>query len=499
MGTSVHEFNTPGDSKALFEMGERLWARSAQVPAGRNKAFRPYNRAQGSLLPPSLEGWLPQEHVAGFILEAVDELLDLSELYASYQEPDGAPPYDPRMLVKVLLYGYSVRMISSRALERSCADDVACRYLAVNQPPDYRSIARFRRRHLKALESLFTQVVLAGCAMAGLVRLGRVALDGTKLRASALRHKAMSYDHTDPQLRQLQTQVRALLADAEAKAKVEARRYGKHNRGDEIPAELGRRESCIAKLKDAKAAQEAEARKQAAAAAAERCAKQGKGPDETKVAVAKAETKAVPSPRAQRSFTNPESRMMKLGDGSFQHGYNNAQTVVDDQSQVILATMVTQCAGDVGQLLPIIEQTGAALAAAGMVMMPRPLLADAGYCSQENLTALEGQEMDILIATGRLTHDEMVAVAPRGRIPKDATVTQRMARRLRTKSGRAAYARRRAIVEPVFGQMKVRQNAGVLRLSGLEGAQGEWTLHALCYNLRKLANSGAEPRRLAWA
>jgi IS5 family transposase len=222
------------------------------------------------------------------------------------------------------------------------------------------------------------------------------------------------------------------------------------------------------------------------------------GPDEIEAAVEKAEAKAVPPPRAQRNFTDPDSRMMKTGDGSFQYGYN-AQTVVDDQQQVILATKVTQCAGDVGQLLPMIEQTRAALAAAGMVTMPRQLLADAGYCSQENLTALDGQEMDILIATGRLKHDEAVAAAPRGRIPKDATLTQRRARRLRTKSGRAAFARRKAIVEPVFGQMKVRQHAGVLRLRGLEGAQGEWTLHALCHNLRKLANSGVRPGRLAWA
>ena len=481
----------PSDSNAFFDMGDSVEPKAAgMVPAGANKTFRPYSQGQGFLLPPSLEDWLPQNHVARFISEAVDEMLDLSELYASYEEPGGGPPYDPRMLQKVLRYGYLVGVTSSRALERSCVIDVACRYLAANQVPDYRSIARFRRRHLKALDSLFTQV-LAGCAMVGLVRLGRVALDGTKLRASASRHKAMSYDHLDPRLQ-------ALLAEAEAKDQAEDRRYGKHNRGDEIPAELQRRESRIAKLKEAKAALETEARKQAAAAAAERCAKQGKRAKETESAVEKAEAKAVPSPRAQRNFTDPDSRMMKTGDGSFQYGYN-AQTVVDDQQQVILATKVTQCAGDVGQLSPMIEQTRAALAAAGMVTMPRQLLADAGYCSQENLTALDGQEMDILIATGRLKHGDAVAAAPRGRIPKDATLTQRMARRLRTKSGRAAFARRKAIVEPVFGQMKVRQHAGVLRLRGLEGAQGEWTLHALCHNLRELANSGVRPGRLAWA
>ena len=488
----------PNDPDVLFDIGDSVKVQTAPlVPAGKNKTFRPYNPAQGFLLPPSLDDWLPQNHVARFISEAVDELLDLSELYASYEEPGGAPPYDPRMLLKVLLYGYSVGVTSSRALERSCINDVACRYLAANQAPDFRSIARFRRRHLKALEGLFTQV-LAGCAMAGLVQLGRVALDGTKLRASASRHKAMSYDHIDPRLQQLQAQVRALMAEAEMKDKAEDRRYGKQNRGDEIPAELRRRESRIAKLKEAKAALEEEARQQAAAAAAERCAKQGKSEPETQATVERAVAKAVPPPRAQRNFTDPESRMMKMGDGSFQYGYN-AQTVVDELSQVILATKVTQCAGDVEQLLPMMAETKAALAAVGISTMPRQLLADAGYCSEANLTALDGEAVDVLIATGRLKHGEVVAATPRGRIPKNATLTQRMARRLRTKPGRAAYARRKVIVEPAFGQMKVRQHAGNLRLRGLQGATGEWILHALCHNLRKLANSGVHPRSLASA
>ena len=306
----------------------------------------------------------------------------------------------------------------------------------------------------------------------------------------------MSYDHIDPRLQQLQAQVRALMAEVEMKDKAEDRRYGKQNRGDEIPAELQRRESRIAKLKQAKAALEAEARQQAAAVAAERSAKQGKNEQETQATVQKAVAKAVPPPRAQRNFTDPESRMMKMGDGSFQYGYN-AQAVVDEHRQVILATQVTQCAGDVEQLLPMLAETRAALVAAGIPAGPPQLLADAGYCSQDNLTALDDQEVDVLIATGRLRHREVVAAAPRGRIPKNATRTERMARRLRTKPGRAAYASRKAIVEPAFGQMKVRQHAGALRLRGLEGAIGEWTLHALCHNLRKLANSGVRPRCLA--
>jgi transposase len=414
--------------------------------------------------------------------------LDLTDLYASYEEVSGAPPYDPRMMLKLLLYAYSIGVTSSREVERRCATDVAFRWLSANAAPDYRSIARFRRRHLCAVDSLFVQV-LALCSEAGLVKLGRVALDGTKLRASASRHKAMSHDRLGPRIEEIEAQVKGLLAEAEAVDVADDEAFGEDRRGDELPVELARRESRLAKMRAAKEAIEAEAREKAAKKAADKA--RAKGADEVEAAAAgeAAASRAKPDKKAQRNFTDPEARMMKTTDG-FHYAYN-AQAVVDEESQVILAVDVVQCAADVEQLFDTVAATETNLAGAGIDDHPAVVLADAGYCSEYNLARAAGGETDVLIATGRLKHNERVPDAPRGPIPKDATARERMARRLRTKKGRADYARRKVIVEPAFGQMKVRQGAGHLRLRGLAGANGEWTLHALCHNLRKLANAGA--------
>ncbi|MHB1510863.1 MAG: transposase [Acidimicrobiales bacterium] len=401
----------------------------AAAPAGEQKTFRRYDQAQCYLLPPSLDDWLPEDDEARFVSEVVEDLLDLSPIYRSYESAAGAPPYDPRMMLKLLLFAYATGVTSSREVERHCRRDVAFRWLAANAAPDYRSIARFRRRHLGALPALFVQV-LSLCAKAGLVRLGRVALDGTKLAANASRHKAMSYDHICPKIDELQA--------------------------------------------------EAAARKKATAA--------GKSEEEVATAAEEAAKTARPKSSAQRNFTDPESRMMKTKHG-FDYAYN-AQAVVDEESQVVLAAEVTEEAGDVYQLVPMIEKTEENLASSGIDGSPKTALADAGYCSEENLAAVEGLEPDVLVATGRQRHGEKFPSTPRGRVPKKATRRERMARKLRTKKGRADYARRKAIVEPAFGQMKVRQNAGQLRLRGLAGAQGEWTLHVICHNLRKLRNAG---------
>ena len=371
-------------------------------------------------------------------------------------------------------------------MERRCHLDVAFRWLAANSVPDYRSISRFRRRHLVALDDLFTQVLVL-CSQAGLVTLGRVALDGTKLRASASRRKAMSYGRLGPRVEQLEAEVSAILADAEATDLAEDEEFGEDRRGDEVPPELARRETRLAKLRAAKEAIEAEAAQRAAEKAADRAAKDGA--DETGIAeaAATAAAGATPADRAQRSFTDPESRMMKTNDG-FQYAYN-AQAVVDEHSQVVLAAKVTDQAGDVQQFIPMITAATQNLGDAGIDAAPKVALADAGYCSQDNLQAIADAKIDAVIATGRIRRNERVPDTPRGPIPKDATRRERMARRLRTKPGRADYARRKAIVEPVFGQMKVRQHAGHLQLRGITGAQGEWTLHAICHNLRKLANA----------
>ena len=460
-------------------------AREVSQPAGRDKTFRPYDQHQNFLLPPSLDDWLPTEHTARFLSETVDCALDLSLIYDSYANATGAPPFDPAMMAKLLLYGYSIGVTSSREIERRCATDVAFRWLAANAAPDYRSISRFRRRHLGALEDLFTQVLVL-CERAGLVGLGRVALDGTKVRAAASRHKAMSYDRMGKRAEELRGEVRALLEEAEATDANEDEEFG-DRRGDELPTHLATKQARLAAIVAAKEALEAEAREKTAREAEKKALAKGASPKEAKRAGEEATKTAKVNPRSQRNFTDPDARIMKTADGSFHYCFN-AQATVDEHAQVILSTTLTQDATDVHQLTTMIEATTEQLTRAGVTESPRVLLADAGYCSAENIDATANGPTDVLIATGRQQHGERITDSPRGRIPKNATSRERMARRLRTKSGRADYARRKAIVEPVFGQMKTRQHAGQFRLRGLEGTQGEWTLHALCHNLRKLAN-----------
>lgn len=451
--------------------------------AGVDKTFRAFAPEQDLLLPPSLDEWLPGDHIARFIAELVDEYLDLSRICAAYGEGRGAPPYDPRLMVRILLYGYTTGVRSSRKLEAACVDVVAFRWLAAGSAPDYRSIARFRKRHLCALGHLFVQA-LALCQAAGMVKLGRVALDGTKLRANASRRKAMSYARMTEREKVLAQEVSDLLAQAEEIDRAEDVKYGKDRRGDELPEELRCRETRLTKIRQAKAALEEEARQRAAAAAREKAEQKGEDEDTTAQRVAVAQAKATVRPKAQRNFTDPESRIMKTSDGAF-HRCFNVQAVVDDAYQVIVATDVTDCAADVANLIPLTEQT-----AANTGQTPGQMLADAGYCSDDNLTcatALRAETgTEFFIATGRIKHNEPAPLAPRGPIPKNATAKQRMARTLKTKRGQKVYARRKTIVEPVFGQMSTLQNAKQLLLRGLEAARGEWLLLSACHNLRKL-------------
>ncbi len=309
-----------------------------------DKTFRRFDPDQVLLLPPSLDDWLASDHVARFIADLVDEHLDLSAFYASYGEGRGAPPYDPRLMVRVLLLGYTSGVRSSRKLEAACWDIVAFRWLAGGQAPDYRAIARFRKRHMSALGHLFTQA-LALCQAAGMVSLGQVALDGTKVRASASKRKAMSYARMSEKEKTLAAEVSAMLFEADRIDKAEDGRFGKDRRGDELPEELRRRESRLAKIREAKAALEAEAQARAAAEAAARA--RDAGHDEATIAerATAAADRAVPKPTAQRNFTDPESKIMKTGDGSFAQCYN-AQAVVDADHQVIVATELTNCAAD---------------------------------------------------------------------------------------------------------------------------------------------------------
>lgn len=479
------------DCEGLFEVapGQYVEAPSAsKMPV--DKTFRAFEPGQDLLLPPSLDEWLPVDHLARFIADLVDEHLDLSRVHAGYTEGRGAPPYDPRLMVRILLYGYTTGVRSSRRLEAACVDVVAFRWLAAGTAPDYRSIARFRKRHLSALGHLFVQA-LALCQAAGMVRLGRVALDGTKLRANASRRKAMSYARMSEKEKILAQEVSDLLAEAEAIDAAEDARYGKNRRGDELPEELRRRETRLVKIREAKQALEEEARDRARAAAEAKAAEKGEDEETAAERVATAVHRAAVRPKAQRNFTDPESRIMKTSDGAF-HQCFNAQAVVDEAHQVIVAAEVTDNAADVGNLIAMTEQT---IENTGHA--PTQVLADAGYCSEDNLTqAAEVSAetgVEFFIATGRHKHDDPAPGAPRGPIPKNATPRQRMARKLKTKRGHSAYARRKVIVEPVFGQMATLQNAKQLLLRGLDGARGEWLLLAACHNLRKLhAKIGAD-------
>lgn len=448
-----------------------------------DKTFRAFNPDQDMLLPPSLDDWLPTDHLARFVADLVDEHLDLSRITAAYTEVRGGPPYDPRLMVRILLYGYTTGVRSSRKLEAACVDVVAFRWLAAGSAPDYRAIARFRKRHLSALGHLFVQA-LALCQAAGMVSLGQVALDGTKVRANASKRKAMSYARMTEKEKVLAEEVSALLFEAERIDKAEDTKFGKNRRGDELPAELARRETRLAKIGEAKAALEAEARARAREQAEAKARDRGDDDDTTAAKGAAAAEAATVKPKAQRNFTDPDSKIMLTADGAFHQCYN-AQAIVDADHQVIVATAVDTNASDVGTLLPMTEQ---AVVNTGQV--PGQVLADAGYCSADNLdraadfTAECGTEF--FIATGRARRDDPPPVAPRGRIPDSATGKQRMARKLATKTGRTVYARRKAIVEPVFGQMATLQNAKHLLLRGFDQARGEWLLLAACHNLRKL-------------
>lgn len=466
--------------------GERL------APAGEQKTFRPYDPDQVLLLAPVLQEWIPEGDLAHFVSDLVESgTLDLSAVYAGYEEERGYPPYDPRLMVKLLLYGYANGVCSSRKLERATYRDVAVRMLCADQHPDYRSIARFRARHLEALGELFVQA-LRLCKQARLVGLGTLALDGTKLRANASRHKAMSYERMGKAEAQLEAEiaairanVAALLAEAEQVDAEEDERFGPDRRGDELPAELQRREQRLAVIREAKRALEAEAREREQARRAELEA-EGKKPRQPP----NGRDPFEPKPKAQRNFTDPESRIMKTADGAF-HQCFNGQAVVDSVAQVIVAAELSDQAPDVRQLEQALDQLSENLDAIDAELpQGAALAADAGYFSEANVEITAAHGLDPHIATGRFKHSEPQPPAPRGPLAKDATAKQRMARKLKTKNGRAVYARRKAIVEPVFGQIDTVQDGRKLLLRGKQAARDQWRFQCAIHNLLKLHRAG---------
>jgi transposase len=450
-----------------------------------SESFKPYRPDQLLLLPPSLHDWLPEDHLVYFLSDVVEQL-DLAVITESYRRDQGGqPPYHPAMMVKLLLYAYCVGVPSSRKIEERTHTDIAFRVLAAGDHPDHDTIAAFRKRHLKALAALFVQV-LTLCRQAGLVKLGCVALDGTKIRANASKHKAMSYGRMVESEAKLQAEVDELLRRAEAADEEEDSRHGRRRRGDELPGELRRRQDRLRVIREAKQALEAEARARAEAIrqtdeedrkrreAAGEPAKRGRRPEPCET----------PDPKAQRNFTDPESRIMVEGSTkAFAQAYNG-QVAVDAGSQVIVACHVTRQANDKQQLVPLVEGIKANTGS-----VPKQALADSGYFSEANVTYLEGEGVDPFLAVGRQKHGERPE-APRGRVPKSATVADRMGRKLRTKRGRATYAKRKGTVEPALGQIKEARGLRRFLLRGLESVGFEWDLWCLTHNLLKLFRSG---------
>ena len=465
---------------------------SDRAPVGEEKTFRPYDPDQVLLMAPVLQEWIPEGDLAHFVSDLVESgTLDFSAIYDSYEEERGYPPYDPRLMVTLLVYGYANGVMSSRKLERATYRDVAVRMLCADQHPDYRSIARFRKRHLEALGELFVQA-LRLCKRAKLVGFGSLALDGTKVRANASRHKAMSYERMQKKEQQLEAEIAelrrnvdVLLGEAERVDAEEDERFGADRRGDELPEELRRRETRLAKIKEAKQALEAEAREAETARRAEMAAegKQPRTPPNGRDPFA-------PKPTAQRNFTDPESKIMKTSDGSFQVCYNG-QAVVDSVAQVIVVAELSDQAPDAQQLEPTLDQLDENLKEIGAELPEgAALTADGGDFSEENVTSCEQHGLDPYIATGRFKHSEPPAPAPRGPIPTDATAKQRMARKTRTKKGREIYARRKAIVEPVFGQIGTVQDGRRVLIRGKPAARAQWRLECAIHNLLKLHRAG---------
>jgi transposase len=422
------------------------------------KTYRPYVPEQDLLLPPSLRDWLPEDHLAFFVSDLIDHL-DLSAILAVYEDEErGYPPYHPVMLTKVLVYAYCVGVFSSRKIQRRLVEDVAFRVLAAGNQPDFRTIADFRKAHLPTLTGFFEQVLRLARGL-GAPRVGRVAVDGSKIKANASKHKAMSYGRMRDKQKQLRDEVNDLLAEAEATDAAEDAEYGVDRRGDELPAELQRRESRLKRIREAQRALEARAKDEAAA--------NGEPADSAK-----------PDAKAQYNFTDPESRIMKGPDG-FVQAYN-VQVAVDEL-QLIVGQAVTQETNDKKQLMPMIttiaQQSGDT---------PAQLLADAGYCSDVNLAAIADTAIDAYISTRKQKHGERPGPCPRGPLPKTATIVDRMSRKLHTKAGAAVYAARKGIVEPVIGQIKQARGFRQFLLRGIKKVQGEWSLVCTTHNILKL-------------
>jgi transposase len=450
-----------------------------------SKTYRTWDPDQTYLLPPSPRDWLPDGDLVYFMLD-VARTLDLSAITRKYEKEDrGFPPFHPRMMVTLLLYSYCVGVYSSRRIQKRCERDAAYRVIVGNDVPNFRTISDFRKLHLSELQGLFVEV-LRLCAEAGLVKVGLVSLDGTKVQANASRHKAMSYEYMQKEEGRLSREIAELLAQAESADEAEDALHGRDKRGDELPDELAHRESRLKRIEEARKALEQQALE---ALQAEEARREAKDEERRQAGETVRKRKPVdPAPKAQRNFTDPESKIMKVNNKGFDQ-CGNAQAVANEE-QIIIAADVTPEANDKRQVVPMVEQSQENLQAAGVDEKIGAFDADTGYFSEENVTYLEGEQIDPHMATERLKHHEKIPLAPKGRPPKDLTAKQRMARKLRTKKGRETYAKRKGMIEPIFGQIKHARGFLQFLLRGVEKMRGEWRLICMTHNLLKLFQSG---------
>ena len=431
--------------------------------------FRPYQPKQLLLLSPDLREWVPERHLAHQVSELVDGL-ELGAFYKRYEE-DGRrnSPYEPRMMVKVLIYAYATGVFSSRKIAKKLEEDVAFRMLAAGNFPQHRTLCEFRRRHLKDFKRLFVEVVMLAREM-GMVQLGRLGIDGTKVRANASRRKAMSYGRMGERERQLREEIDELLKQARREDREEDSRYGEDRQGDELPQELRRREDRLAAIEAAKQRLEAAQRE----ADDERGRQPGqqrnpKGGKPYKRAYGEVEEKA------QSNFTDPESRIMKTSTEGFQQCYN-AQVAVDGEQQIIVATRITAEASDQGQMMGLLEEVEETFEET-----PRQVLADAGYCNEADLQALEARGVDGYVALGREGR-RAVEVDP-GKHP----ARSRMRKKLASLAGQVEYRRRKWIAEAPHGWIKQQLGFRQFSLRGLRSVQGEWDLVCLALNIKRMS------------
>jgi transposase len=449
-----------------------------------SKQFRPWKIDQPQFLPPSVQDFVAPDHMSRFIVGLVRDSLDLKDITGTYTSALGQPPFDPRMLVALLLHAYASGIYSSRRIAKATEERADFMMIVALDPPDFRTISDFRKRHLTALSQLFVQV-LRLCEKAGLVKLGHVALDGTKIKANASKHKAMSYERMAKREAELKAEVAKWLAAAEAADAAEDTTHGRAKRGDEMPKWVADKQQRIKKIAEAKAALEAEAKSaaeeerrieaekeaQREAEGRKKPGKPGKPPSDE------------PDPKTQRNFTDPESRILKTKDGYIQ-GYN-AQAAVDATAQIIVAHDLTPSTSDQGQLAGMVDAIEA-----NMGRKPDEFSADAGYCSEANLAALNEREINGYVATGRAKHpadDNGKTGGP---------LTQLMRKKIADGGHETPYRLRKQTVEPVFGQIKQARGFRQFLLRGLANVRAEWALICIAHNLTKLAKAAKAVRNV---